>query len=207
MKTCYLLLVLVILTGCRSFPLTSLAPTPQTLSTRLPALEKEYARPGNFAPSESVPFGYYPVEPVPPEIQTVFEREIDDRITQPLGARYGSVALKVNFVQNRMNWFWPILSTGTLFIGNALGMPYTRWRSTLEVEVHVFNANHELLGRYRGTGQSRVWSAAYWGYDLPGGYRLAYVEAFRKAMDQIKTQMDRDAGRLRAELIGTGPLH
>lgn len=139
-----------------------------------------------------------------PRIQdaiSIFIKDVKNNITTPYGDKKGDIMCRMTFGDtNSKGIGWAYLSAFTLFIPNLFGMPILRNRTTIELEVEIFNNDKKIIGRYRADCTNKKYVALYWGSIYPTAARRANATAFKCAMNKIKAQIDRDADRLRNEL-------
>ena len=137
------------------------------------------------------------------ETITLFDREVKDKITNPIGENKGFVVLRIagsNTRASKKVLIIPsLLSSYTL---NIIGMPAFFFKTELDIEVEIRDLDNNLMGRYRGYGKKEVPVALYYGYraklsgnsnttDFPAA-RKSNTEAFKRAMNDIKSQISRD---------------
>lgn len=193
------LLLALSLFSCKPFQFSELKPG-SPLHNPLPALEPV------LLGSAPTPYGPPMPPPVFQDLNVVYEREVKSSLTRPGGDRYGYAVCRVIAERHRPGAFWLLSSAVLLFTPNLLGYPAAQSRRWMEVEVEVFDAQRRSLGRYSGYGYATVPVAAYWGYASDDAARASSVRAFKAALSEIKTQMDRDADRLSTGLRAGGPV-
>ena len=83
---------------------------------------------------------------------------------------------------------FPILSGGTLFIGNLLGMPFSTGKIDLELSFTIKNLNGDIIRTYdySQTGKSAL--GFYYGEDVS----VKTIELCRKIMDEFKRDVSFD---------------
>jgi hypothetical protein len=136
-----------------------------------------------------------------------FDNEVSYNLSENSGPRYGHVRFKlINYERRVPGWGYSVASWGTLFVGNALGMPYNRVRSEMELQVEIADANKNVLARYRAPGIGKAYTAMYYGYQTSDAWRKANLNAIQDAMKAIRPQIIADAPRLRAQLLEAGPI-
>ena len=132
-----------------------------------------------------------------PRIQdgiSIFIKDVKENITDPYSEKEGDILCRITYgdVNNKgMEWFF--LSTLTCFIPNLIGMPLMSVRSTIELEVQIFDNNKKLIKRYQADCTNKTYVALYWGSNYPTAARRANAAAFKCAMLKIKRQIDLDA--------------
>jgi len=140
------------------------------------------------------------------DVRTLFEREVKDCITNPYGELNGYIICKVSSGYSRMNPTLTFWSTMTLGIPNILGMPYAQAKTLIDLDVEIYTLDNRLIGRYNGSGYDKSYSAYYYGYRLADVSRISGVNAFKMAMNEIKSKIERDRSRLLMEMNKVGDL-
>lgn len=202
MKNAVTLLVLLLALGlvsCKPFQFSELK-AGNSIQNPLPALEPVLLGSGQGPYEAPIP------PPVYQDLSVVYEREVKSGLTHAEGDRYGYAVCRVIAERHRPGAFWLLSSAMLAFTPNLLGYPAAKSRRWMEVEVEVFDAHRRSLGRYSGYGQATVPVAAYWGYSADDAFRASSVRAFKAALSEIKTQIDRDADRLSSGLRAGGPV-
>jgi hypothetical protein len=140
------------------------------------------------------------------DVRTLFEREVKDCITNPYGELKGYIVCKVSSGYSRMNPAFTFWSTMTLGIPNLLGLPYAVAKTLIDLDVEIYTIDNRLIGRYNASGYDRSYSAYYYGYRLADVSRISGINAFKMAMNDIKSKIERDKNRLEMELNKVGDL-
>lgn len=188
---------LLLLGACKSADHIMFQPSPASLSERLPALDVT-TEAGALLNSA----GALPEDP-----QRLFEREVRMHLTDPEDtARYGTAQLQVlECSARRTGRLLQGVQIATLMLPSVLGVPLEWYESDLRAAMQIVSAKGDTLATYRGHGQSRIRVAMYHGYSQTQANRVADLAALREALNQIKLQLDNDAGRLRGQLLAAGP--
>jgi hypothetical protein len=227
MKKSFLLLLLACfsLNACRTLQVRDFR-TNQPLPERLPrlgllvhersfleafdgALDREVvianAIGGPYQPS---PWGAYAVtDQALEDVFRLLNNELDKNLNQTAGPQHGHARFKLLFYKRRNSgWGWSLLSGGTLFIPNLFGMPVRTYRSEIELQMEITDANDKVLVRYVAPGVGKAQVAAYHGYDGPTATRKANLLALQNAVAKIKFKMETDAASLAQQLTAAGPL-
>lgn len=189
---------LLLLGACKSADRIMFQPSPASLTERLPALDiaVEAAPLLNSA-------GALPDDP-----QKLFEREVRMHLTDPEDtARYGTAQLQVlECTARRTGRVLQGVQMATFMLPSLLGVPLEWYESDLRAAVQIVSARGDTLATYQGRGQSRIRVAMYHGYSQTQANRVADLAALREALNQIKLQLDNDAGRLRGQLLTAGKI-
>lgn len=144
-----------------------------------------------------------------PRIQdaiSIFIKDVKENISTPYGESQGDILCRITFGDvnsKEVGWFY--LSTLTMFIPNIFGMPLLSNRTTIELEVQIFDKNKKILGRYTADCTSKKYVALYWGSEYTTAARRANAAAFMCAMKKIKKQIDHDSIRLKNKLLKAKP--
>ncbi len=139
-----------------------------------------------------------------PRIQdaiSIFIKDVKENITNPYGEIQGDILCRITYGDvNSKGYGWFYLSMFTLYIPNLFGMPVLSNRSTIELEVQIFDLNKNLVKRYTADCTNRKYVALYWGSNYTIATRRANAAAFMCAMDKIKNQIDLDAPEIITKL-------
>lgn len=194
------LLLLVLLTGCKSADRIMFQTPTNRLSSQLPPLDIAVDN-GPLAQAESD--GALPDDPL-----RVFQQEASQNLIEPSDSvRFGYAKLLVTDAKaKRMGKFFQGLQMITLMIPSLLGLPVQYCRTEVKAEVQIINSHGEVIGTYAGAGRSKVRVAMYHGYSQASAPRLADMQALRLALDQIRPKLEIDADTLRQQLMAIGPI-
>ncbi len=192
-------LALASLGACKSVKGTFSATPTATISKRLPPLEIT-ADPGPLAMND----GALPEDPL-----RLFKAELQRNVLEPTDtATYGYARLVVTKVKTvRTGRSLQAAQVITFLIPSIFGAPLEWYKTDLQAEVQMMNANGELLGTYTGKGTSNVKVAMYSGYSQTEAPRLADVIALREALAQIRPQLDTASNRLRPLMMAGGQVN
>jgi hypothetical protein len=185
--------------ACKSVKGTFSATPTATITNRLPPLEIT-ADPGPLAMND----GALPEDPL-----RMFKAELQRNVLEPTDtATFGYARLVVTKVKTtRTGRSLQAAQVITFLIPSIFGAPLEWYKTDIQAEVQMMNANGELLGTYTGKGTSNVKVAMYHGYSQTDAPRLADVLALREALAQIRPQLDTAATRLRPLLMTGGQVN
>ncbi len=185
--------------ACKSVKGTFSATPTATISKRLPPLEIT-ADPGPLAMND----GALPEDPL-----RLFKAELQRNVLEPTDtATFGYARLVVTKVKTvRTGRSLQAAQVITFLIPSIFGAPLEWYKTDLQAEVQMMNANGELLGTYTGKGTSNVKVAMYSGYSQTEAPRLADVIALREALAQIRPQLDTASNRLRPLMMAGGQVN
>jgi hypothetical protein len=185
--------------ACKSVKGTFSAVPTATISKRLPPLEIT-ADPGPLAMND----GALPEDPL-----RMFKAEMQRNVVEPTDtATYGYARLVVTKVKTvRTGRSLQAAQVITFLIPSIFGAPLEWYKTDIQAEVQMMNANGELLGTYTGKGTSNVKVAMYSGYSQTEAPRLADVLALKEALAQIRPQLDTASTRLRPLMLTGGSVN
>ncbi|WBA42128.1 hypothetical protein [Hymenobacter canadensis] len=187
-----------VLAGCKSADRVMFQTPSHRLSSQLPPLEITVDN-GPMAFTE----GALPEDPL-----RVFRQEVGQNLMEAAdSSRYGYVKLLVKEAEvTRTGRFFQGVQMVTMMVPSLLGLPIEYYRTNVQAEVQILNAQNEVIGTYAGAGRSKVRVAMYHGYSQANAPRLADMQALRLALDQIRPQLEASADTLRQQLLAAGPL-
>ena len=185
--------------ACKSVKGTFSATPTATIAKRLPPLEIT-ADPGPLAMND----GALPEDPL-----RLFKADLQRNVLEPTDtATFGYARLVVTKVKTvRTGRSLQAAQVITFLIPSIFGAPLEWYKTDLQAEVQMMNANGELLGTYTGKGTSSVKVAMYSGYSQTEAPRLADVIALREALAQIRPQLDTASTRLRPLMMTGGQVN
>jgi len=206
---------LILFCQCKNIQLAELHPYPE-LKTKLPALLclnnntssfTNAASPNYVSSFNSAYYSSFNGGNIYQDAISLYNRDLEDNLTSPIGEKYGYALFKTVIGQNRYKGWG--LYTGSIFtlgIPNLLGMPCLFGVTILEVEINILNSKKELIAKYTGEGYSKVPVALYYGYNLSSALREANLRALKMALKTINLQIEKDASVIKDKLIESGPL-
>ena len=117
-------------------------------------------------------------------INNVVNSEVERNIMKEGEKPLGTLEVKCEKFHLKSGLLFPILSGGTLFIGNLLGMPFSTGKIDLELSFTIKNLNGDIIRTYdySQTGKSAL--GFYYGEDVS----VKTIELCRKIMDEFKRQ-------------------
>lgn len=140
------------------------------------------------------------------DVFTVLGNELNDNTIQKAGEKYGQARFKlVHFERSNPGWGWVIPSTLTGFTANLFGMPLSKIRTDLELQMEILDANGVVIAQYRAPGSGKATMAMYYGYTGYGAGRKANLLALQEAMRSIRQQMEPDLAKITENLQSAGP--
>ena len=201
----------ITISSCKIIHLSDFKIQP-TLSAKLPALEMltdNKNSVNNIYPMYAMynPNPYYYNGSVSPEIQTLYNKELEENITNPIGEKYGYAQFKTLVADNGFHgWGLYVLSIFTLGIPNYFGMPIFISKTNLEVEIDILNSKKEVIAQYKAEGISKIPVAFYHGYGMMSASRMANITAVKMALKNINEQIEKDAPTLKTKLFEKGTI-
>ena len=121
-------------------------------------------------------------------INNVVNSEVERNIMKEGENPLGTLEVKCEKFHLKSGLLFPILSGGTLFIGNLLGMPFSTGKIDLELSFTIKNLNGDIIRTYdySQTGKSAL--GFYYGEDVS----VKTIELCRKIMDEFKRDVSFD---------------
>ncbi len=121
-------------------------------------------------------------------IEQQIRNDIIDEYSSPRG--YISFRIAANNSSNAGLLMFPsILSLGTL---NLLGMPAGWSKTKVELEARIYDKSRRLIKVYTGTGSDKNVIACYYGYSEMDSEKVSMVNSVKIAMSSIKEQINSD---------------
>lgn len=194
-KLCYAALLLAF-TSCKSFDPKLLNPTATTVSPKLPAMEGITSRELTVV----VTPGQAAVASGSRDLQTLFEREVRETLTNPYGDKKGVLELKVTTTRMRGGFGWAMASGFLLCIPNLFGMPFATPQLQVSTQLDVLDNQRRLLATYRADGEAKGVNSIYSSTSYADPGRVLYIQAVRQCLDQLKIKMQPDLERLHGQL-------
>lgn len=134
------------------------------------------------------------------DLVTFFDKDVRENMMDPSGYKRGSIHCRLVNGRTRSPLILPILSILSFGVLNVYAVPFSSFYTSLEIQVDIYDLNNRLVGSYIGGGDSKVFTALYYGYFISDASRKSAIDAFREAMTNIKMQINGDAYRLDAAL-------
>jgi len=146
---------------------------------------------------------------LPEDPLRMFKAELQRNVLEPTDTvTYGYARLIVTKVKTiRTGRSLQAAQVVTFLLPSLFGAPLEWYKTDIQAEVQMMNANGDLLGTYTGKGTSNVKVAMYSGYSQTEAPRLSDVIALREALSQIRPQLDTAATRLRPLLMAGGQVN
>ncbi len=143
---------------------------------------------------------------LPDDPLRMFKAELQRNVLEPTDTvTYGYARLVVTKVKTiRTGRSLQAAQVVTFLLPSLFGAPLEWYKTDIQAEVQMMNANGDLLGTYIGKGTSNVKVAMYSGYSQTEAPRLSDIIALREALSQIRPQLDTAATRLRPLLMAGG---
>ena len=138
------------------------------------------------------------------DIRALFENDVKENITNPYGSQYGWIILNPKTLERKhLARHLSVINFMTLGIANLFGVNIRKYKTFIELEVEIFNANDNLIGRYVGTGE-HITKVNIYKKNQADHYRMAVIEVTKQALAEIKRQINVDSDRLNTNLKETG---
>lgn len=140
------------------------------------------------------------------DIRALFENDIKENITNPYGQQFGWIVLNPKTLERKhMAHHLSVINFMTLGVANLFGVNIRKYKTFIELEVEIFNANDNLIGRYVGTGEL-ITKVNKYKKNQADHYRMAVIKVSKQALAEIKEQINTDFDRLNTNLKETGAV-
>lgn len=198
------LLVSIIVSGCKTVQLADIN-VGNPVQNKLPALDFSNDKTAITSPMP-YPYGYGYAN-IQDDARSMFTKLIQENITDPLGEKYGYVSYNIVVGTNKLSgWGYYLPSILSLTTLNLFGMPYFTAKSSVEITVQISNSDKEVIGIYKGTGESKKYVAYYYGYGLMDALRAANIESLKTAFSSISSQIEKQSSELVEKLKEKGAI-
>jgi hypothetical protein len=194
MKKLFIVALVALMAGCKPWSAAKISVKKEPITPKLLTLEKKIE---DVANATVITSG---------DQMKLFSKEVEENLTDPYGDKYGYIVMKQNMVKMKMGTGWAILQGFTAGIPLLFGVPAGGAKYEYEVELRVMDSQNRLVGKYSAIGNGSAKIAMYWGYSGANAWRKAYVDAINEAFNQIRPQIQADAGRLNDKLTAAGKL-
>ncbi len=135
------------------------------------------------------------------ELLVFFARDVERNMTKNTGKVTGYISCKVTALEiPNVGGGWALIHGCTLGTATLMGVPIYTCRASIEIEVVVRDQYSNPVRRYWGIASAKKYAGLYYGYRLPDLPRATKLEAFQKALESVKQQMEMDFQRLEKEL-------
>lgn len=131
---------------------------------------------------------------------TIFDREVKDCLTDPYGKSIGYIVCKFASGETKEKYGFSILSGMLFFVPNLFGMPMATYKTELDLDIEIYNNNEELIGRYSANSKDKAFAALYHGYSFKNASRITGIRAFKKALNDVKKDINNDKENLEKKL-------
>ncbi len=136
----------------------------------------------------------------------IFIQELENNICDAYGEKYGYISFHKSIVDSKFGLGLYLLSCMLFTIPNILGLPYSIVSYDIEIETRIFDRNNTLLGKYSAMGKGKTIIAYYYGYSMKYAFRKSLSEAVQDAIFKIRPQIQADAEKINAKLLGAGKI-
>ena len=208
------LLLLVFMCGCRSIGATDVIVAQNHNPNQLVKLDAmisksnlenvyrtwkgdrhNYGIPGDYVKAASMGHEKHIIA----ETVSIFEQEVNNIVSQS-GESKGELRLTVGPRSTRANIPLRIFTIVGLKIPCLFGVPSNVLTDELTVRVDVVNKAGKMVETYETTVRSSEAQAMYWGYSGRNTYRKIAIENIKKAMEEIREEINADAKKINAKL-------
>ncbi|MBQ7632850.1 MAG: hypothetical protein IJS88_01890 [Alphaproteobacteria bacterium] len=129
----------------------------------------------------------------------LFIKEVQENIIEQTGEKKGYIRMRITYLNNDPNGFYS-LTMLPLFIPTFLGVPCGNSKYTTEVEVTIMDKQRNIIKRYTDKATDEEFQAMYWGYSSYNVKYKASMVSLKKALENIRHQINNDAPEIRSKL-------
>ena len=112
----------------------------------------------------------------------------------------GNIQVELLSFKEKRNALLTFFSAWSLCIPALIGAPITCVKTTLELQVTIYNKENQNIGIYKAKGIGRAWIAMYWGYGSDC-WRKSSLLALKNVMDKIKADIEKDRESINTKLM------
>jgi hypothetical protein len=141
------------------------------------------------------------------DLISVFDTEVRKSIVIDSLDKYGYIKARIkkhDLSLTPESYLYMILSGGTLFVANILGMPGAKYQTILEVEVDILNKEKNVVKTYSAGCLGSGFAALYYGYEPNEAVRKGNLESFKECISKIKALIVSDVTEINKQLKLTG---
>lgn len=146
------------------------------LSKKLPVLEYYYSISGSSSSMN------------PNILKQAIKSEVQKNIIQKTGVPMGTLLVECEKLDVNENLLWAVLSGGTLFAGNLLGMPIVTGKVDMEFSFTIKSLNGTIVRKYNYAQSGHYALGFYYGED----YEVKALKLCRKILDEFRNDVKRD---------------
>ena len=154
------------------------------IAQKLPKMEFEWYAGGNVQ-GANVDF-----------IKNIVRNEINQNITSNSGQKAGKIEVVCEQARLKQNLGWAVLSGGTLFMANLIGLPFTSTKIDLSLSFNVLDINGDIIDSYKYSTSKKSAMGLYYGKDAS----VCMVEAVKEIMQNFRNDINLKSDNLIAKL-------
>lgn len=208
MKKMLLLFSVFVLFSCRSLSMQEMSASYDPIANRLPYLEPVIDKSSLAALDDRVSISsknknfYYRKSTGrrSADVSTFFREEVKQNISTPTGDKKGTITLRILDSNTQGCAMCKVALIGTLGISSFVGVPADRLTQEVRVEVEIKDNKKNVLGSYVAITSNEVPVAMYYGYKKSDAQALNTISNLKKAMSDIKIQIQNDYPELKKKL-------
>ena len=154
------------------------------IAQKLPKMEFEWYAGGNVQ-GANVDF-----------IKNIVRNEINQNITSNSGQKAGKIEVVCEQARLKQNLGWAVLSGGTLFMANLIGLPFTSTKIDLSLSFNILDINGDIIDSYKYSTSKKSAMGLYYGKDVS----VCMVEAVKEIMQNFRNDINLKSDNLIAKL-------
>lgn len=125
------------------------------------------------------------------DAKVLFERETYANICNETGSIKGIICYEIPIIDKKVNQLIYLFSVFTLSVPNIFGMPFTTYKTDLELETTIKDLEGNIIKKYISHGYGKE-SSKYFGYTMTDARRLASIKAIKMAMEKNRSKIIAD---------------
>ncbi len=133
--------------------------------------------------------------------KTLFEKAVRQNFCDYSSRPYGQIECRlVSYLPSDPYPFLSALSIFSFYSLNLLGMPITVSKAEVEIEILIYNSKGSLIADYQAYGEHVEPVGFYYGANLFNLKDIAFLKAFRNALDSVGSQINADYQKIIGQL-------
>ena len=137
------------------------------------------------------------------DAKQLFTSEVNENIIEQTGVKKGYIVMRLSYEDTKAETLYKVIgfiACIPMALPIFLGAPYGAYTQDLEVEVQIQNNHRDIIKRYKAQSQDTEYVASWWAYTHNSAIRKAAAENLKKALQDIRYQINSDAPEIRAAL-------
>ncbi len=129
----------------------------------------------------------------------MFRYDVENNISYKSVDTSGYILCDITSCKITRNPIFNLISIYLFYTPSLIGFPSTVIQTVIELRATIYDNDHKFIKSYYSHGKGTACVAMYWGYGVDC-IRKSSLIAFKKAMKEIKTNINLDAEMLSGDL-------